>query len=185
MEEIWKDIIGFEGQYRISSLGRLQHYSKRFGWNILKNTNKKGWYFNVVLINKNGKNLSVKLHRLVAEAFIPNPNNYPTINHKDGNKQNNNVENLEWCTPKQNFEHAKSFGLWKYNKPYKTTPVCQFSLNGEFIKQFQDAKQAERETGVCARNILQVANKEEYNKEKHLVRKQAGGYIWKRAEEVI
>ena len=184
-EEIWKDIKGFEGQYRISSFGRLEHYSKRFGWNILKNTNKKVSYFSVILINRQGKNLSTRLHRLVAEAFIPNPNNYPTINHIDGNKQNNNVENLEWCTQKQNFEHAKENGLWKYNKPYKTTPVAQFSLDGKFIKIFPDTKQAQKETGVCSRNILQVVNKEEYNKEKHLTRKQAGGFIWKKAEEVI
>lgn len=183
--EIWKDVKGFEGVYKISNFGNLKHYTKKLGWNTLKQTNKNGWYFNVVLYNPDGKNKSIKIHRLVAEAFIPNPENKKSINHIDGNKQNNRVENLEWCTAKENFSHAKRMGLWKYNKPYKTTPVNQYALDGTFIKSYRGAKEASIETGVCARNILQVAHKEEYNKQKHSVRKQAGGYIWKLAEEVV
>ena len=125
------------------------------------------------------KNISKRIHQLVAQAFIPNPHNYPCINHKDGNKQNNKVDNLEWCTQKQNFAHAKNNGLWKYNHPYKCSPVYQYDLQGCFIAKYDSAQAAQRMTGVCARNILQVASKDEYNKEKHRFRKQAGGFVWK------
>lgn len=179
MKEVWKDIKGFEGLYQISSFGRLRHYSKRFGWNILKNTNKKGCYLSVVLRGLD-KDKSAKIHRLVANAFIPNPDNKPQVNHIDGNKQNNFVSNLEWATPKENFEHAKKSKLWVYNKPYKEKKVSQFDLKNKYIKTYNSAKEASIETGICARNILQVANKTPYN-DNGKTRKQAGGYIWKLA----
>lgn len=182
MEEIWKDVKDFEGLYQVSSLGRLKHFSRN-GWNILKNTNKTGWYFNVVLHSKNA-NKSVKLHRLVAETFIPNPKNLPQVNHKDMNKQNNCVENLEWCSNKQNIQHAMLNNpefikpMNNYNKFIRPNKIAQYSLNGKFLQEFSNAKEAHDKTGVCARNILQVANKTPFNK-KGAIRKQAGGYIWK------
>lgn len=205
MKEIWKDVVGYEGLYQISSFGRLKHFSTRFGWNILKNTNKKGWYFNVVLRSKNG-NRSVKLHRLVAEAFIPNPENKREINHIDLNKQNNRVENLEWCSHKENIQHyiklaypektdrpinrkRKNKSIKKNNnipqvvvnrRIYHSRKVLQYSMNGEFLNLFESAKSASKITGVCLRNIHQVASKEPFNS-KGAVRKQAGGFIWKYA----
>ena len=175
MEEAWKDVVGFEGEYQISNLGRLKHFSKK-GWNILKNTNKKGWYFNVILVGKS-KTKSIKIHRLVAEAFIPNPENKPCINHKDGNKQNNCVDNLEWATQKENIEHARRTGLWHYNSPYRELKVAQYDLNHNLIAIFKSCAFAGKETGICARNILQVANRTPFNS-KGSTRKQAGGYIW-------
>lgn len=177
MEEIWKDIPNFENLYQISNYGRLKSFRKNKNGRILKNTNKKGGYFSIILYNKNC-NLHTRIHRLVAQAFVPNPNNLPQVNHIDGNKQNNYYKNLEWCTSKQNFEHSKKTGLWKYNHPYKCKKICQYDLQGNFICEYENAKDAHRKTGVCSRNILRVANKEPFNN-KGSVRKQAGGYIWR------
>lgn len=177
INEIWKEIEGTLGTYQISSYGRVAHWTQKNKWNILKKTNKNGDYLSVVL-SVNGAQKTIRIHRLVAKAFIPNPNNFGLVNHKDGNKQNNYFYNLEWCTQKENVAHAKRIGLWKYNHPYKCTPICQYDLQGSFIAKYRNAKEAERITGVCSRNILQVASKEEYNKKKHLFRKQAGGFVW-------
>lgn len=177
MKEIWKDIEGFEQIYQISNLGNLKSFKKDKKGKILKHNNKNGDYFAVVLEYKE-KVKYTRIHRLVAQAFIPNPNNYNEINHIDGNKQNNRIDNLEWCTRKQNFEHAKKTGLWEYNKPYKCKKIKQYTLENEFLNEYENANHASRKTGVCARNILQVASKTPFN-DKGFVRKQAGGFIWR------
>lgn len=177
MEEIWKDVEGFEGVYQISNLGQLKSFKKDKNGKILKNTNKNGDYFSVVLRNKD-KIQSIRIHNLVAKHFILNPNNYNEINHKDGNKQNNCVNNLEWCTHKQNIEHAKKLGLWVYNHPYYERKVLQYDLEGNFIAEYKNSVYAYKKTGVCARNILQVASKAPFNKNGNY-RKQAGGFIWR------
>lgn len=115
MKEIWKDIEGYVGYYQVSNLGRVKSL-KRININsrtvhsrILKPS--IGWgYFHVVLSKDNVKE-SKRVHRLVGFAFIANPLNYDQINHKDGNKQNNHSENLEWCNSKQNINHALETGL--------------------------------------------------------------------------
>jgi hypothetical protein len=114
MKEIWKDIEGFEKQYRVSNFGRIKR--KRYkvknggGYYFLKERikkpqmNWKGYLFIVIKIGETAKNL--KVHRLVAQAFIENPYNKPTVNHKDNNKLNNHVSNLEWMTYYENMRHA-------------------------------------------------------------------------------
>ena len=189
MDEIWKDVDGFDGIYKISNKGRLKHYTKRFGWRILKNTNKKGNYFSVILKGYCFSKSS-RIHRLVAEAFIPNPNKYNTVNHIDMNKQNNCVENLEWWSQKENNQKAIKekpemlSGMINYNKFIRPKKLQQFSLDGEFISEYNSAKEASDITGVCARNILQVANKTPFNK-KGAIRKQAGGFVWKFNEKEV
>lgn len=111
MEEIWKDIKGYEGLYEVSNLGNVRRYYKydKHTYNphfkvLLIKPNNCG-YLNVKLY-KNGSYKHFQVHRLVAEAFLPNPDNLPQVNHKDENKVNNSVSNLEWCTAKYNCNYG-------------------------------------------------------------------------------
>ena len=103
MQEVWKDIKGYEGLYQVSNLGQVKRLSnnKYTREKMLKPRKGKSGYLQVILSEK-GNIKSKYVHQLVASAFIPNPNNYIEINHKDENKENNNFENLEWCTHKYN-----------------------------------------------------------------------------------
>lgn len=111
MEE-WKDIVGYEGRYQVSNLGRVKSLKRKVGVKnrstpekILKEHLQKEGYYTVVLY-KNGEPRRLSVHRIVAEAFLYNPNNYPVVNHKDENKGNNNVNNLEWCTVIYNMNYG-------------------------------------------------------------------------------
>lgn len=116
MEEIWKDVIGYEGLYQVSSLGRVKKLPEpkrkdkkgriwgRDGRMLSPGRNSKGYYS--ITLTKNKMPQSIKLHRLVLTHFKPNPSELPEINHIDGNKLNNNIDNLEWCTRQQNIDHA-------------------------------------------------------------------------------
>lgn len=172
--EVWKDISGYEGLYQVSDKGRVKslHYGKE---RILKQINLK-WY-NRACLSKDGKMNLFLVHRLVAEAFLPNPNNFNLINHKDENPSNNNIENLEWC----NYEYNNNYGtrnkrISKSNTNGKLSKnIIQYSLDGTFIKEWSSMSQITRELGfyhggisACCRGV--------YNK--------AYGYIWKFKEVV-
>lgn len=113
--EIWKDIVGYEGRYQISNMGRIRSVARVVTWKngsvktyksrIMK-TNKRGEYIGVSLY-KDYKSKDFMVHRLVAEAFIPNPNNLPFVNHIDEDKLNNVVDNLEWCTRQYNNNYGR------------------------------------------------------------------------------
>ena len=184
MEEKWVDIKGFEGLYQISNKGRLKHYTKRNGWNILTQTNKNGDYFSIILTGKDGYKKSTRIHRLVAQHFIPNPLNLPQVNHIDMNKQNNCVDNLEWCSAQHNTREAIKqkpqmiLGMTNYNTKIRPKRIAQYTLDKKLIGVYINAQDAGRKTNVCSRNILQVARKEPFNKFGK-TRKQAGGFIWK------
>jgi hypothetical protein len=116
--ETWKDIKGYEGIYQISNLGRVKRISNIHWCNLkyrdnyyLKPLDNGKGYLRIKLTVKS-KSRRVMLHRLIAEAFIENPNNYPFVNHIDGNKKNNNLNNLEWCTQSQNCLHSVKMGTW-------------------------------------------------------------------------
>lgn len=186
MKEVWKDIDDFKGVYQISNLGRLKSFKKEANGKVLSNTNKKGDYFSVIL-RKGDRVRSTRIHRLVAEAFIPNPKKLSQVHHKDGNKQNNRVENLEWISVRehrlitQQQKPSTINGLIFYNKFVRPKVVQQYSLDGELLGEYNSCTEAHLITKVCARNIHQVASREEYKKGKY--RKQAGGYIWKYKDE--
>lgn len=172
--EIWKPIKGYEGLYEVSNLGEVRGVYKKIPYRDgfrnrqgkkLKQNNMKG-YAQVKLQNKNQRKLYL-VHRLVAEAFIPNPDNLPEVNHIDGNKQNNRVDNLEWCTRKENMIHS-------VEKHIRTDlkPVDMYSLNDEFICTFPSLHMASNKTGIIRNNISNCC-KGKYGY------KTAGGYKWK------
>jgi hypothetical protein len=181
--EVWKDIQGFAGIYQISSHGRLKSFKMRRNGYILSNVNKNGGYLSVVLTQNGRSNRYTRIHRLVAETFKPKPLGVMEVNHKDGNKQNNHVDNLEWVTHRDNLledvrrNPGRVAGMCRYNQIVRPRQILQFSLDGRLLATFNNGAEAARSTGVCQRNIHQVASQDEYKP--GMTRKQAGGYIWK------
>ena len=181
MAEEWKDIEGFFGLYKISDKGRLMS-NLSGSWRIMSVINSKGGYLSVVLRNGD-KRKSKKIHQLVYEAFIGPCDSCSHIHHINGDKQDNRVENLMALSPKDHIsEHLRSNpkrveAMIFYNKHVKTKKVIQKDLDGVFIAVYDNCKDASDATGVCLRNIHQVASKTPYNK-KGFTRKQAGGFIW-------
>ena len=152
-EEVWKDVIGFEGIYKVSNVGRLMRYKNSVNMpdrNILKGEVTVFGYRQYKL-SLDGMSRRMKAHRLVAQSFIPNPDNKPQVNHKDGNKLNNRVDNLEWATSQENNQHALDTGLREVDMKqvramHKTMAkkqqkkVAQYDLNGNFIKTYNSLK---------------------------------------------
>ena len=184
MVEVWKDVPGYEGYYAVSNLGRVkslertiqndgnlgQNKLSKYSERIMKPGKRKKGYLGINL-TRNCKTRAFLVHRLVAEAFIPNPQNLPFINHKDENKQNNRVENLEWCTNKYNV----NYGSWKekqsiahINQKYSSKPVVQLDKNNVVVATYPSIAEAERQTAV--KHISCVVRG---------VRKSAGGYFWR------
>lgn len=165
MNEIWKDIDGYNGAYQVSNLGRVRHIQT----NILKadyRPTRKEYAYAQARISIRGKHYSI--HRLVAQTFIPNPKKLPQVNHKDGNTRNNRVENLEWCTAKDNTKHAIETGLKKLKVPLeKYEYVCAEYLKGRTMKNIGE------EFGVHDTRIRDILKKSNVK-----IRKK-GGYEWK------
>lgn len=187
MEE-WKWVNGFEGIYQISNYGRLKSFKGNKYGTVLSNKNKNGDYFSVIL--KCGvKKRCCRIHELVMESFVgERPLNYH-VHHKDGNKQNNSLNNLMYISIKEHYKKTISskpnmlYGMINYNRNIKPKKILQYDLEGNFIARHINSKEASDNTGVCARNILQVANLDEYKPGK--IRSQAGGYIWRFEEKGV
>jgi hypothetical protein len=160
--EIWKEIEGYEGLYKISNYGRVKNI--KTGRILKSHLNPDG--YPIIGLFKDGKQQNIFMHRLVAIAFVENPNNFPFVNHKDENKRNYNIDNLEFCTCKYNL----NYGNAQERKVEKSlVPVVQKTKSGEVIKIHKSMNQAERDTGVPHNNIsICVSGK----------LKTAGGYIW-------
>ena len=170
--ENWKDIPDWEGLYQVSNLGRVRSldrfvevnvFGKRKGKQI-----KKGKVLNLVLHNgagkhpeymvclaKNGKCKNMYVHRLVAMAFIPNPNGLPEVNHKDENSLNNVVSNLEWCDRTYNYYYGTRVErvIKSNRKSRQCKPVIQYTVQGEYIREWPSVHEIERELGFSQGSI--------------------------------
>lgn len=165
--EIWKDIKGYEGLYQISNTGKVKSLtryvnSKSSGKllikeKIRKTTTTTAGYEYVVLANK-GKNKTLLIHRLVAETFIPNPNNYACVNHIDENKSNNNVSNLEWCNYEYNNTY-KNIHL-RRNLDNVARRVIQYDLDMNEIKRWNTITDASKEFNAKVVNIVKCCKGE-------------------------
>lgn len=195
MKEIWKDIKGYEGRYQVSNLGRVKSLCYHHGTNerILKQKKNQNGYVVANLYKKGDKGKLKTVHRLVAEAFIPNPNNLPQINHKDEDKTNNKVFNLEWCDGRYNTIYSillhkdkyKNCGKYigrknKYkeknvkNGPYKHTKhVNQVDKDGNIINHYENIREVCLMNGYNQWSISECCNRK---------RKTAYGYKWEFAD---
>ena len=198
MKEKWKDIKGYP-DYMISNLGRVKSIGR---WINCKNkgkrwkkeeimkpsVNKKGYLF--VSLCKNGHKKNYSVHRLVAQAFISNPNNYPQVNHKNEIKDDNRVENLEYCDAKYNMNYgtikeriAEKLKGMKHTEDTKnkiseanSKPVFQYDLNGNFIKEWPSTMEVERRLGFANTHISACCLGKQ---------KQSHGFKWKYKEESV
>ena len=175
--EVWEWIPGYEGLYQASTLGRIKSLITN---KILKDTQIKSGY-KIISLSKNKREKLWRVHKLIALTFIPNPNNYPVINHKNGIKNDNRADNLEWCTYSYNSKHAYDKKLrippW-LNKKGKnhncSKKIEQYDLQGNFIRVWDSIADASREFNVSDGNIIKCCKK---------VNKTVRGYIWKYCEE--
>ena len=142
-DEIWKDVVGWEGLYQVSSFGRVKSFRKKEP-HLLSTCVGAHGYCVVLLHDGNGQRKNERVHRLVAQAFIPNPDNLPQVNHKDECKTNNRVDNLEWCTAKYNNNYGTYIERQRNSSP-RNTPVLMFDLSGNFEKEFISTREAARE----------------------------------------
>ena len=162
MVEIWKDIPDYEGLYMISNYGNIKITKNN---KLCKPSDDGKGYLQIVL-TKNKKRKCYKIHKLVAKTYISNLDNLPQINHKDQNKKNNSINNLEWCTQKYNCNYGdRNYRCTKH----RLHKVKQIDLKNNIIKEYNSLKEAESNTKIkyqqisaCCRNI----------------QKSAGGFLW-------
>lgn len=179
LKKKWKEIKGYEGKYIVSNYGEIislpryknNHSKKQYvePKEIPRYTNSVNGYVYVALY-KDGNMRNIRLHRLVAEAFVEKIKNKNQINHIDGNKQNNRADNLEWYTSQENMRHAYNIGL--KNNDGQKIKVNQYDLKGNFINSFDSILEASKITGYNIANISLCVNGK---------RRTANKYIWKRA----
>ena len=166
MKEEWKSVIGYEGLYEVSSCGQIKSLRK----GVLLTPYKINGYY-VVRLCKNGKMKNCKVHRLVAIAFIPNPENKAFVDHIDTNRSNNRVENLRWVTRQENYDNPLSI---KAQKEAVSRRVVQYDLNGNLLNVFSSITEASRKTGCGIAAIQQVCRGHTYTSK---------GYIWRYEED--
>ena len=141
----WREVKEYSN-YEVNQLGEIRHKKRQ---KILKPRDNNGGY-QYVNFKINGKNTNFAVHRIVANAFIPNPNGYTEVNHKDYNKKNNCVDNLEWVSSSQNKQHSY---LKQENKKSRGKAVNQYTKEGIFLKTFDSVSDAAKELGCCVAAI--------------------------------
>lgn len=156
--EIWKEIEGYNGLYLISSHGRVMSLFANKQKIIKQGKTKKGYM--IVGITHKAKFKNYKVHRLVAKAFIPNPQNKPEVNHKDLNKANNNVDNIEWVTGHENFLHAVANGvcLPKKLKYKKTKDIIVVDLTNTIVRHYKSIKHFSDATKISINSAYKAIN---------------------------
>lgn len=175
MQEIYKDIIGYEWYYKVSNLGNVINKY----WEKVRHYFDKWWYL-IVYLSKESQKTNKKIHRLVAQAFIPNPENKPQVNHIDWDKTNNHVDNLEWCTSSENMRHLVK--MWRHhfqtNHPNRgkkwalcknSRKVYQYDQWKNLVKIWDSAMDIFRDLWLSQWNITGCCNGK---------RKTAWWYIW-------
>lgn len=172
--EEWRDVPGFKSHYQVSNYGRVystprNNRGRKIGGYLLAQSERFGKPYKWVSLSKGGKPIRYLVHRLVAMAFLPNPNNLPVVNHKDENPQNNQVDNLEWCTQKSNCNYGTRIERIKTNMP-QNKAIYQTTMSGEIVAEFPTIQEAARQTGVCAGHICDVCKGN---------REYANGYKWR------
>lgn len=172
MEEIWRDIKGFEGKYQVSDLGRVKslNYNHTGKERILAGIKNTNGYLYVDLYK--GRKMRRAVHRLVAEVFLLNPEGLSQVNHKDECKTNNVVSNLEWCDSKYNNNFGtrnERVAKAKRNDPNQSKPVYQYAKDGSLVRSYPSGMEAERQTGYKQSAISACCNGKY---------KQSYGYIW-------
>lgn len=186
--EVWKDVVGYEGIYQISNYGTLKSLDRldrkgRITHGKIISTKKNNRQYIQVHLLKDGKEKMALLHRLVAQAFIPNPNNYAQVNHKDENKDNNNANNLEWCTNIYNRRYGTGYQRSVEKHDYKklaklnSKRVIQLDSEENILNIFNSIREAQDKTNVHRSNISACCKKGN--------RIAAGGYKWRYAEDEI
>ena len=168
MQEIWKDVKDYEGLYQVSNTGKVRSLKRHI---ILKPSHNHKGYLHIILY-KNAKSKVGIIHRLVAEAFIPNLENKPQVNHINGIKTDNNSDNLEWCTNAENQRHAFALGLQTNvgNDNPKVRKINQYDLQGNFIKCWNSFYDIEHTLNFSRSSIWRCCT-HKY--------KQSHGYIWR------
>ena len=177
--EVWNPVKGYEGLYKVSSMGRVKslerispqgHLLKERILRLFKNPS--GYLY--VNLNKDGKHKQARVHRLVAEAFLGNPDNLPQINHRDEVKTSNHYSNLEWCDTKYNNTYGTRIirVAEKQRNGKLSKKVCQYNLDGELIKEWSSIKEVQRQLGYNT-GCISACCLGKYN------RKTAYGYKWK------
>ena len=160
-DEIWRTIKGYESQYQVSDQGRVK--SLKFGKERILKPLRNTFGYLFVFLCKNGEKKEYKVHRLVAKTFIPNPDNLPQVNHKDEDKDNNSVQNLEWCDSKYNNNYGT-----RNEKLSKS--VLQYTKSGVFVREWKSATDVQRNLNYNIGNISKCCNGK---------LKSAYNFIWK------
>lgn len=168
---MWKDIKGYENIYQVNEKGEIKSLDRfivksngvkefKKGKFISSTHNKRSNYLECHL-SMNGKRKCYKVHRLVAETFIPNPSNHPVVNHKDGNRLNNNVDNLEWCTYSENLKHSyNNLGRVKNSTKIKRRPCIVTDLYNYDVYRYKSIEETSRHIGISPTQIRRIINGE-------------------------